>query len=417
MKNVKTPSLFKYAKSLALQLILSIAIAVAFTGQSLLMGDVTPTFALIGNIFVLFLIVNVILGFATSKNKFNLKGSLRNDTLAINDTTYAGTVAPYFVIPALFNFDSVVKKSVYLKDGIKKKHTIPTMDFSGPLQPRVATPTQSGGNLTIDARTLVPQDIMAYQEMNPRNFEVHWDAENLSQTLLTRQLPQTAENYIMLLLLGRSFEQFEIMLWQGSVQYQNNPNVPQFDSPGVSNPYFQIQFVDGYLKRMVSDSSIYSVASPVTLTASNIVSVAFFPLYQLVVQNNKGLISQDPQRTRMKLLVSYNTAALYEQYLTTQPFKGNDPTERGLYKWLNWEVVPLAGIPDNTVVFTESMSTPESNLWVGMNSVSDENFQLMRLFNNSEMFFFKMLMKLDVNYGRSEKVFLYTTLTSASFIQ
>lgn len=421
MKKVKTPSLFAYAKSLALMLILAVAVSVAFTGEQIMQGNSHACYELVGYLFVTFLVLNIIIGFASSKGStksFFAKGALRNDTLVINDTTYAGTVAPYFVLPALFNFDSVVKKSVYVKDGIKKKHTIPTMDFSGPLQPRVATPTQSGGNLTIDARTLVPQDIMAYQEMNPRNFEVHWDAENLSQTLLTRQLPATAENYIMLLLLGRSFEQFEIMLWQGSVQYQNNANVPQFDpSTGLPNPYYQIQFVDGYLKRMVSDSSIYAVASPVTITASNIVSAVLLPLYQLVVQNNKGLISQDPQRKRMKFLVSYNTAALYEQYLTTQPFKGNDPTERGLYQYLNWEIVPLSGIPDNTVVFTESMSTPEGNLWVGMNSVSDENFQLMRLFNNSELFFFKMLMKLDVNYGRSEKVFLYTTLTAGSFVQ
>ncbi len=388
-------------------LVLAFAVSFAFGGGN----------ALTGTLFVSFILVNIIVGLAKAANRFNIYGSLQNDTLIISDTTYAGTVAPYFVLPSLFQFDSVVKKVVYLKDGIKKKHTIPTMDFSGALQPRTATPTQSGGNLTVSGRALEPQDTMAYQEMNPRNFEVHWDSENLSQTLLTRQLPPTAENYIMLLLLGRSFEQFEIMTWQGSTQYQNNVNVPQFDSPGVPNPYYQIQFTDGYLKRMVNDASVYAVPGAVTITAANIVSAALNPLYNLVVANNKGLISQDPQRKRMKFLVSYLTKSLYEQYLTTQPFKGNDPTKAGLDSYLNWELVPLAGMADNTVVFTESMSTPEGNLWVGMNSISDENFMLARLFNNSELFFFKMLMKIDVNYGRSEKVFLYTTLTSASFIQ
>lgn len=376
-----------------------------------------PLHTYIAPAFCTIFAIQMIGGMAIKNFKYYPDGALRNDTLVINDTSYAGTVAPYFILPALFKFDTVVKKMVYLKDGIKKQHTIPTMDFSGPLQPRVAQPTQSGGNLTIDKRTLVPADIMAYQQMNPRNFEVHWDAEDLSQTLLTRQLPATAENYIMLLLLGRSFEQFEIMLWQGSVQYQNNVNVPQFDPGGTPNPYFQIQFIDGYLKRMVADSAIYSVPSPVTITAANIVSAALMPLYKLVAANNKGMLSADPSRTRMKFAVSYNTAALYEEYLTTQPFKGNDPTERGLFKYLNWEVVPCAGIPDNTVVFTEAMSTPEGNLWVGMNSVSDENFQLARHRPDSELFFFKMLMKMDVNYGRSEKVFLYTTLTAADFIQ
>lgn len=338
-----------------------------------------------------------------------------SDTLVINDTSYAGTAAPYFVLPALFNFDTVAKKAVYLKDGIKKQHTIPTMDFSGPLQPRVATPTQSGGNLTIDARTLVPKDIMSYQEMNPRNFEVHWDSENLSQTLLTRQLPATAENYIMMLLLGRSFEQFEVMLWQGSTQYANNSNVPQFDSSGNSNPYYQIQFVDGFIKRMISDSSIYQAASPVTLTSSNI-GTALNALYSLVAINNKALLGAN-KYSRMKFGVSYLTAQLYEEYLTTQPYKNNDTTEAGINRFKGFEIVPMAGMPDNTIIFTELLSSPDGNLWVGMNSVSDENFMLARLFPNSELFFFKMLLKMDINYGRSEKVFLYTTLTSSSFVQ
>ncbi len=415
MKNLKAPSFLKYFNALALMFITAFAISFAFHADEVLStGNMHNTFQGSGILFIILLAVNVVLGNAMRTVR---KGVAMNDTLVINDTSYAGTVAPYFVLPALFNFDTVIKKTVYLKDGIKKKHTIPTMDFSGPLQPRVATPSQSGGNLSIDARTLNPQDIMAYQEMNPRNFEVHWDSENLSQTLLTRQLPATAENYIMLILLGRSFEQFENMLWQGSTQYQNNPNVPQFNNDGSVNIYFQIQFIDGFIKRFLNDSSVYPIAGPVTLTASNIVSAALFPLYQSVATNNKALLSQDPQRTKMKYLVSYNTAVLYEQYLTTQPFKGNDPTERGLNKYLNFEVVPLAGMPDNTVVFTWVESTPQGNLWCGMNSVSDENFQLMRKLNYSELFFFKMLMKLDVNYGRSEKVFLYTTLTTASFIQ
>jgi len=409
------PSILKYIQAMGLLLVVSFALSFAFSAEAIFTtGSTHSFFETASAIFVISLALNVILGRAMSTMR---KGVAMNDTLVINDTSYAGTVAPYFVLPALFNFDTVVKKAVYMKDGIKKQHTIPTMDFSGPLQPRVATPTQSGGNLTINARKLVPADIMAYQEMNPRNFEVHWDAENLSQTLLTRQLPATAENYIMLILLGRSFEQFENMLWQGSVQYANNPNVPQFNPDGSPNVYYQIQFIDGFIKRFLGDSSIYPVPSAVTLTSSNIVSAALFPLYQLVAQNNKGLLSQDPTRKKLKFLVSYNTAVLYEEYLTTQPFKGNDPTERGLNRYLNFEVVPLAGMPDNTVVFTHSDSTPESNLWTGMNSISDENFQLMRKLNYSELFFFKMLMKLDVNYGRSEKIFLYTTLTANSFIQ
>jgi hypothetical protein len=77
--------------------------------------------------------------------------------------------------------------------------------------------------------------------------------------------------------------------------------------------------------------------------------------------------------------------------------------------------VPLAGMADNTIVFCEGLPDTSSNLYVGLNSTEDNQLQLMRLQNNSELFFLKGLMKFDVQYGFSEQVFLYTTLTEASF--
>lgn len=414
-KMKKAPSFLAYLNALALQMILAFALSFAYhADQVLSYGNYHDTYAGAGELFCVFLLASLVFGRAVQGVT---KGALKDDTLVINDTSYAGTFAPYYILPALFSFETLNKKLAYLKDGIKKQHSIGTMDFVGPLQVRVPTPTQSGGNLVIDKRQLIPQNTMVYQEFNPRDLESHWESENLSETLLTRQLPATVENYAIMLFLGRAMEQFDIMTWQGSTQYRNNVNVPQFDAPGVPNPYYQIQFTDGYIKRFLADSAVYQVPSPVTLTASNIVSAALNPLYQAVAQNNRALLANDSMRSRMKFMCSYNTSLIYEDYLTTQPFKGNDPTKPGLSEWKGFAIERIAGMPDNTIVFTLADATPESNLWIGLNSISDKNFELMRLFNNSELFFFKMLFKLDVNYGRSEKVFVYTTLTTNSFIQ
>jgi len=70
---------------------------------------------------------------------------------------------------------------------------------------------------------------------------------------------------------------------------------------------------------------------------------------------------------------------------------------------------------DDTIIFCEALADTSSNLYVGMNSTEDNNLQLQRLQNNSELFFLKGLMKYDVQYGFSEQVFLFTTLTSSSF--
>lgn len=331
------------------------------------------------------------------------------DSLVINDTTYAGTFAPYFILPALYSMDTVNKGMIYVQDGIKKQHTIGRIDFNSPWQPRVADPVQAGGDITIDGRVLAPADKMLFQPFNPRDIETHWEAEKLSPTLLDRKLPVTVENYVLSLITGRAFEQNENEIWMGSKNYANNANV------SVTDPRFQIQFMDGLINKAVNDSSIYSVPSPVTLTSSNIGDKLFI-LYQTVAQNNKALLTNAATKKRLRFSVSINTRLIYEEYLTTQPYKNNDTTEEGIMRYKGYEVVSLAGFPDNTILLTESLASTDSNIWYGINSTSDDNVKLAPINAASERYFVKMLWKCDVNYGFSNKMFLYTTLTTASFI-
>ncbi|MFA5727125.1 MAG: hypothetical protein WC886_05750 [Saccharofermentanaceae bacterium] len=332
--------------------------------------------------------------------------------LVINDTTYAGTFASYFWLPATFGMDTIQKGCVYVQDGIKKKHTIGRVDFANPLQARTATPTTSG-TFTVDGRSLEPQDLMVYTEFNPRDYEQHWLAEELSPTLLARELPVTAENYMMQIGLERAFEQVELGLWMGSLDYTAIPG---------STGNGQICFFDGFMKKLLADTAVKQVPSPLPLTAAvssvsvyNIVD-AFNALLQLCATNKKALLSRPTRYKRLKFFVSINTEQIYQTFITTtQTFKGVNTTEQGINKFKGYEIVPLAGLPDDTIIFCEGLDDVSSNLYVGMNSTEDNNLQLMRLQNNSELFFLKGLMKFDVQYGFSEQMFVYTTLTSASF--
>ncbi|MEI8111171.1 MAG: hypothetical protein WCH59_09300 [Chitinophagia bacterium] len=328
--------------------------------------------------------------------------------LVINDTTYAGTFASYFWLPATFGMDTIQKGAVYVKDGIKKKHTIGRIDLTNPLQPRQATPVSNAqnGQFVIDGRSLQPQDHMFYTEFNPRDFEEHWLAEQLSPTLLARELPVTAENYMMQIALNRTMEIIETEFWMGSTTYNAIPG----DSGNG-----QLMFMDGFLKKMVNDSAVVQIANPVALTSANILGV-LDSLISSVAANKKALISKPTRYERMKFFVSINTEQIYQAALTTGvTFKGLNTMDRGIKPWKGYEIVPLAGFPDNTVLFCEGLTDTSSNLYVGMNSTEDNNLQLMRLQNNSELFFLKGLMKFDVQYGFSDQVFLYTTLNAAYF--
>lgn len=332
--------------------------------------------------------------------------------LVISDTAYAGTFASYFWLPATFGMDTIQKGAVYVQDGIKKSHTIGRVDFANPLQPRTATPT-TGGTYTIDGRSLTPLDIMFYTEFNPRDFEQHWLSEQLSPTLLARELPVTAENYMLQIGLNRALEQIENAIWMGSTTYT---------AAAGSTGNGQLKFFDGFLKKMVNDSAIYQVASPLTLSAAassgsvyNIAD-AFNALLVLVATNKKALLSRPTRYERMKFLVSVNTEQIWQTFITTSlTFKGVNTTDRGINKFKGYEIVPLAGFPDDTILFCESLDDTSSNLYVGMNSTEDNQLQLQRLQANSELFFLKGLMKYDVQYGFSEQIFLFTTLTTGSF--
>lgn len=329
-------------------------------------------------------------------------------SLIINDTQYAGTFASYFWLPATFGMDTVQKGAVYVKDGIKKKHTIGRIDLSNPLQTRTATPTSNAtnGKFTIDGRSLLPEDHMFYTEFNPRDFEEHWLAEQLSPTLLARELPLTAENYMMQIALNRTFEVIEQEFWMGSKTYDATPG-----DAGKG----QLMFMDGFIKKMVNDSDVRLIANPVALTTSNILD-KLDALISSVATNKKALLSRPSRYERMKFFVSIETEQIYQTALTTGvTFKGLNTMDRGIKPWKGYEVVPLAGFPDDTILFCEGLPDTSSNLYVGMNSTEDNNLQLMRLQNNSELFFLKGLMKFDTQYGFSNQVFLYTTLNAAYF--
>lgn len=334
--------------------------------------------------------------------------------LVINDTTYAGTFASYFWLPATFGMDTVQKGITYVQDGIKKSHTIGRVDFANPLQARTATPDPAkAGTFTVDGRVLTPQDMMVYSEFNPRDYEQHWLAEQLSPTLLAREVPVLAENYMMQIGLQRAFEQIENGLWMGSTTYSA-------DTGDAGDG--QLKFFDGFLKKMVSDAAVKKVASPFPLIAGasdgshyNIAD-AMNELLKLVAANKKALLSKSTRYQRLKFLVSINTEQIWYDFITTtQTFKGINTTEQGINKYKGYDIVAVAGMPDDTIVLTEATDDVSSNLYVGMNSTEDNNLQLMRLQNNSELFFLKGLMKFDVQYGFSEQAFLFTTLTAGTF--
>jgi hypothetical protein len=344
------------------------------------------------------------------------------EALVIVDTTYAGEAAALFITKPVIEMDTVQKGCAHVQDGIKKHYTIPRIDVSGFIQKRAPTPI-SQGKISVDGTVLIPLDLMLYIEFNPRDYEAHWMAYQLDPKLLDRELPATAEEFTMLQTMKRLNEFFENATWRSRLVFDpSNPATVTPASKGqasTDNAYF---YFDGLITKLLNAAANSSngkvtvqVGSPLVLVSGTAsggqenVTAAFSRTYALVPQallfkyGSKGL----------KFHVSYLTQQVYEKDLQLSTFKNQDTTEKGINRYNGYDIVPLAGMPDNTIVACISAPGIESNLWIGCNSDQDETgLMLSRLQANSELYFIKGLFKMDTQIGFPDFCVLYTNITA-----
>lgn len=310
------------------------------------------------------------------------------DGFVITDTTYAGEAASTFIVKAITGNETVQGGHVYVKDGIKKSFTIPRWDadYEDFVQDRMATPV-SKGTMNVDGRAITPADYMIYTEFNPRDYEAHWFATQLNPTLIDRTLPPTVESVVVQEVLKRHDKYMNKALWNSDTTLA---------APSIYRYY------NGFIKKAqlaTGGTDNTPVVTATTLTATNIVT-EFLKGWALIPNALKYDVS-------LKWFMNYNTYDLFMQYQIAQTYKGRDVTQDGLDKFKGRQIVKIDNLPDNFYFIAKGMATPESNLWVGMNSVDDAKLELRQLQANSELWFIKMLMKADVQIGWNAETVLY----------
>jgi hypothetical protein len=303
----------------------------------------------------------------------------------LTDTTYAGEAAAGFIVKAMTGFETVQGGHVYVKDNIKKKYTIPRIEVEDIIQDPNPTPV-SQGDTTITGQTLEPKEWLIYLEFNPNDFEDHWSAIELDDELLDRSLPKTAESVITQEVLKLNAKHLETALWQSVL--------------AGAAPY---KYFNGFVKRMtdgVTAGTVIPVGTYAALSTANIfaklaASIALVP----------DALQLDPNT---KIFVSRATFQIYAEAQKAVATKGVDVTQRGVDMFDGYKVVPLVGVPNNTIIVARGTADLSSNLWMGINSKSDENnLKVAQLQANSDLWFIKGKMKADVNFGFGEEIVFY----------
>lgn len=306
--------------------------------------------------------------------------------ITISDTSWSGKAASPMITKAATSFASTEKGVLYVADSVRKTLTIPRFDISNLFQNRAATPVSQGTG-TVSGRTITPSDMMVYWEFNPRDFETHFEAENLTDALLKREIPAELLTAIQGSIERAIAQQMDFQVWRSRT---TNTDANRFYS--------------GLIKKMLDDSDVIDVASAVTLTAANI-EAKLTAVKELI----PDAIYEHPD---FKYLVNVKTAKFWADAQRAAGYKGVNMGEGGVTTFDGRPVVSLPGLHDDTIVGTYCSNTPASNLWFGVNSMKDNLVQFDFLQANSELMFFKMLFKGDVQYGWGSEIVLYTTQTA-----
>ncbi len=106
--------------------------------------------------------------------------------------------------------------------------------------------------------------------------------------------------------------------------------------------------------------------------------------------------------------MSVEDAEVYDYVLTEQPHKGMDYTTMNTERFKGFKIVPLADFPKDVIVAAYATSGVDSNFWGACGYVNDtEVVKIDRLTNAGELYFFKMLLKVDTNIVFGEDIVLY----------
>ena len=115
------------------------------------------------------------------------------------------------------------------------------------------------------------------------------------------------------------------------------------------------------------------------------------------------------RKNNLVYIMDWASWDLYDQYVTSKQYKYNDNTQVNKYMFKGKRIVPIVGIPESTIVLGNFSTGMDSNLWMGVDYANDtEVLKIDRLQANSELYFFQMRMKMDVNIVRPAEIVVWT---------
>jgi hypothetical protein len=300
-------------------------------------------------------------------------------------TNFAGTFDDRILTRVITGFEAMNKGLLYPRL-VEDKENIQRLTLDNIIQDRAATPTASG-TPTYTERILAPQDYMIYFEFNPRDFEHHWYEYAMNGELVFRELPEP----VRMVLLDEVLKVHDNYL--GTAVWKNRKT-----ATAEAAPYNKF---DGFKYLLNADANTVKIASPVALTAANILSKL-----QAVYAATPQAVLDSPN---YKIAISSADHEFYGDALVALTNKSISPENGIPTVYRGKELVRLVGMPKDTIIAGNFSNDFQSNFRIGVSRGNNmETVQMEKLQANSELHFCKMLLKVGVQVGFTEEVVIYS---------
>ena len=347
------------------------------------------------------------------------------DTVTFLQNGYGGEVLNDLLTYTAQGNDTFKQGLIHIKAGIQHKYTLPSIKLGEVIQDNTPTPNSVQGAKGADGeneyqfteRHLIPMDFMVYLEFNPRDYEKYWKFAQPDGNLVFRELDPKVQATMLRLLIDKKNEYIGNAIWTSSKGGTSTAGITiPTDSTLIGAG--KEKYFDGVIKRIIDNvnaTDAETIAGGQCIVSGNTELADGAAVEKALYAMWKKCPKQIRNNPNLSFVIGWDAWDAYDQYISDKMVKYSENTEVNRYRFKGKKITPIVGIPEHTIVLGQFTAGMDSNLWMGVDYANDtEVLKIDRLQSNSELFFFQMRMKMDVNIVRPAEIIVHTAYTKTA---
>ena len=298
-------------------------------------------------------------------------------------SSFTGTNISQFITDLVFGAQTIQAGLIHIIPNKNDLIYLPIVKTDADqLQDRQETPDTSATS-DYTEKQIDPKDMQWFQKFNPEVFEHVW-SEFWPGGRLARQTMSPAVLSVVIGTISRSLNnQLDRLFWQGD------------ESLGGSDP---LRFFDGFLTLFnAGGSGVINTSFNTGITVDNVIS-ELEKLLEACPSEVKNLGSP-------VIITSHDVVEKYEASARSLDFKGTNITDAIAHRFGGFRMVPVGGMPLDTMVMVDASLSPDSNLLGGTWLPNErDNLIVERFRPESELWFILTKFRMGVQFAKGEEI-------------